>query len=234
MRVPILFDCAEFLTVDKPANANCSALIDRMRSAVANGKFAYLAVESPKEIFPLDDEISGVFFIAKTKESAAKLRNLYGSQTFKFTFEFLTFPSGIGNGISLPCDLPIGKHRTADRMVISSRTGKKAHTEFVFVGNVGTCEHWTAHCPFLRPHQVRIHAHEFGLHLVGEKLYSESKSLNLTKNFRKFDGTAPHWSEEYFPLHLSSVEMEKTLKVTAPVPKKFQSTMKLLEKYQGH
>ncbi|MDR1432785.1 MAG: hypothetical protein LBI61_00365 [Puniceicoccales bacterium] len=233
VRMPILFDCAEFLAIDKPANVDCSAVIDQMRSNISRGGSTKLGIGRPMEIFSLDGEISGVFFIAKNRESAANLRNLHGSQAFKFTFDFLTFPSGIDKGTALVCDLPIGKHRAAHRMLISHKTGKKSHTEFAFVENVGKCEHWTASCSFFRRHQVRIHAHECGLHLVGEKLYADSRSLNLAKKFRKFDGADPHWSEEYFPLHLSCVEMHGLLKVAAKLAKKFQATVNLLRKYQS-
>jgi 23S rRNA-/tRNA-specific pseudouridylate synthase len=202
-----------------------------MAGRSGSGKFADLSISNPTVVYELDDEISGVLIVAKEKTSAAKLRNSFGSQALRFTFEFLTFSSAVAKNKPVVCDLPIGQHWSDSRMVISTKTGKKSRTEFVFTENIGDFELWTANCTFLRHHQIRLHAEECGLTIVGENLYSAAKGMGIAKKFAKGIQAGSHWSEKYFPLHLVSVECEDFPKICAPPPKKFQSLVKLLRKY---
>jgi 23S rRNA-/tRNA-specific pseudouridylate synthase len=219
-RVKILVNGDDFLAIDKPPNIPSEKIIEHLPKQWAD--LCY-----PKEVFALDGEISGIFLVAKTKQSAAELRNFHGSQLFTFTFDLLTLPSTLDKAVT--CDLPIAKHSSRHAMVISHKTGKKSHTDFRFVENVGPYEHWQATTRFLRPHQTRLHAHECGLRIIGENLYA-SNGVNVTKKFLKTSNLENHWSMQYLPIHLSCLGIDSSQKIESPLPKKFQSLMKLLQK----
>ncbi|MDR1173239.1 MAG: hypothetical protein LBK24_00380 [Puniceicoccales bacterium] len=221
-RVKILANGDGFLAIDKPPNVPSEKIIEHFPKQLAGLGPCY-----PKEIFALDGEISGIFLIAKTKQSAAELRNLYGSQLFTFTFDLLALPTALDKTVT--CDLPIAKHSSSHTMVISHKTGKKSRTDFRFVENVGPYEHWQATTRFLRPHQIRLHAHECGIGIIGENLYA-SNGVNVTKKFLKTPNLENHWSTQYLPIHLSCLEIDASPKIESPLPKKFQSLMKLLQK----
>jgi 23S rRNA-/tRNA-specific pseudouridylate synthase len=114
-------------------------------------------------------------------------------------------------------------------MVISHKTGKKSRTDFRFIENVGPYEHWQATTRFPRPHQIRLHAHECGIGIIGENLYA-SHGVNVTKKFSKTPNLENHWSTQYLPIHLSCLGINSSQKIESPLPKKFQSLMKLLQK----
>jgi 23S rRNA pseudouridine1911/1915/1917 synthase len=221
-RVKILLNGDDFLAIDKPPNVSSEKIIEYLPKQCTD-----LGLYYPKEVFTLDGEISGIFLIAKTKQSAAKLRNCYGSQLYIFTFDLLTLPTVLDKTIT--CDLPIAKHFSRPSMVVSHKTGKKSHTDFWFIENVGPYEHWRATTRFLRPHQIRLHAHECGIGIIGENLYA-SHSINVTKKFLKTPNLESHWSAQYLPIHLSCIEVNSSQKIESPLPKKFQSFMKLLQK----
>ncbi|MDR1890754.1 MAG: hypothetical protein LBQ23_01030 [Puniceicoccales bacterium] len=225
LKVQILANRDDFLAIDKPPNISSEKIIDHMR--IPRKQLADLGIVSPKEIFIAEGELSGIFLVAKTKKSAAELRNLYGSQLFTFTFDLLTLPTAVGKEIT--CDLPIAKHFSCDKMVISHKTGKKSHTDFRLIENMGTHEHWQAITHFPRQHQIRIHAHECGMKLIGENLYA-SNTVDVTKKFLKTPNSKTHWSTQYLALHLSCVECNSFPKIESPLPKKFQSLSKLLQK----
>jgi 23S rRNA-/tRNA-specific pseudouridylate synthase len=217
-KVKILLNEDDFLTIDKPPNVPSEKIIEHLPKQWT---------EYPKEVFALDGEISGIFLVAKTKQSTAELRNCYGSQLFTFTFDLLTLPMALGKIIT--CDLPIAQHSSNHTMVVSHKTGKKSRTDFRFVENVGPYEHWQATTCFLRPHQIRLHAHECGLGIIGENLYA-SHGINVTKKFLKTPNLENHWSTQYLPIHLSCLGINSSQKIESPLPKKFQSLMKLLQK----
>jgi 23S rRNA-/tRNA-specific pseudouridylate synthase len=221
-RVKILLGGDDFLAIDKPPNVPSEKIIEHFPKQRAG-----LDPCHPKEVFALDEEISGIFLIAKTKKSAAELRNFHGSQLFTFTFDLLTLPTALDKTIT--CDLPIAKHSSRYAMVVSHKTGKKSHTDFRFIENVGPYEHWQATTRFLRPHQIRLHAHECGLGIIGENLYA-SHGVDVTKKFLKTPNLENHWSTQYLPIHLSCLGINSSKKIESPLPKKFQSLMKLLQK----
>ncbi|MDR1528797.1 MAG: hypothetical protein LBS22_04440 [Puniceicoccales bacterium] len=217
-KVKILLNRDDFLAIDKPPNVPSEKIIEHLPKQWT---------EYPKAIFTLDGEISGIFLVAKTKQSTAELRNCYGSQLLTFTFDLLTLPSALDKIIT--CDLPVAKHSFRHTMVVSHKTGKKSRTDFRFVENVGPYEHWQATTCFLRPHQIRLHAHECGLGIIGENLYA-SHGINITKKFLKTPNLENHWSTQYLPIHLSCLGINSSQKIESPLPKKFQSLMKLLQK----
>jgi 23S rRNA pseudouridine1911/1915/1917 synthase len=221
-RVEILASRDDFLAIDKPPNVPSEKIIEHLPK-----QWAGFGPYYPKAVFALDEEISGIFLIAKTKKSAAELRNFHGSQLFTFTFDLLTLPTALDKPIT--CDLPIAKHFSRHTMVVSRKSGKKSHTDFRFVENVGPYEHWQAITRFLRPHQIRLHAHECGLGIIGENLYA-SNGVNVTKKFLKTPNLENHWSTQYLPIHLSCLGIDSSQKIESPLPKKFQSLMKLLLK----
>ena len=73
-------------------------------------------------------------------------------------------------------------------MFISHKTGKKACTHFRFLGAYGYYELWEATASFMRPHQIRYHAADQGLVIVGEYLYGEELPLLLSQFKRKYTG----------------------------------------------
>ena len=97
-------------------------------------------------------------------------------------------------------------------MVVSHKRGKRTSTHFQKIAHHDLYDLWQAETQYLRPHQIRIHAAESGLKMVGETLYSQTAPPQplLPKKRPLYSGIS---------LHLKEVLWAEEV-VTAPLPKK--------------
>jgi 23S rRNA-/tRNA-specific pseudouridylate synthase len=117
-------------------------------------------------------------------------------------------------------------------MFISHKTGKKACTHFRFLKSYGPYALWEARASFVRLHQIRYHAADEGLAIVGETLYAEEAPLYLSQFKRKYTGRdreRPLYEGLY--LHLAELRMPfwGNESITIEYPKKFEVMLKKLE-----
>jgi 23S rRNA-/tRNA-specific pseudouridylate synthase len=261
LRAAILFNCEDFLVIDKPAGASCGDIISSLRKRVRSDQLALIGIADPIGIYGLDSEVSGVLLLAKTRSAATKLRNAYGSQLFTFRFDFIAAGNhGLECALAencegkhsevenfakkeFTCNLPIAQHLAADKMLISHKTGKKSRTQFQFIESVGNFSHWMANCSYIRRHQVRLHASDCGLRIVGEKIYSPPPQFDIwrffLKNKKEFSpknkkNSTEHWSDDYLPLHLSYLKIAQFAEISSAPPKKFAALMKICRRLSSN
>lgn len=160
-------------------------------------------------VYNIEPEITGVALMATSKESMAFLRNEFGSE--KMCFRFVLLGMSELEVDSVECDLPLAKHHRENRVIVSNKTGKKCRTSFNLLAKAGSLQLWEARTNFFRMHQVRVHAMESGISIVGEEEYAESRSPRspaYKKGLLKKLGN-PDLISEGLCLHLSAVEYEK-------------------------
>ncbi len=233
-----------FLIFDKPAgmlfeadsfNLSTSNIIGAMKTQAGKPEFERLGITSPYAVHQMDFEQSGACVVAMNKDSAAVLRNALGSDAFEFEFLFVCKDSTASKeNPRFLVDLPILKSQSKERMVPSHRYGKGAKTEFEFLKSANGFEIWRATTKFLRPHQIRLHAAERGLEILGETLYSEvplpylsslKKKFNRTKNFEE----KPIYSS--LALHLERVKFsafDESFDTISTLPKNFNYLLECL------
>ena len=122
------------------------------------------------------------------------------------------------------------RHESKPRAIVSHRFGKKCRTEFALKEDLGDWQLWSAKTNFLRWHQIRIHAAESGLRMVGDDTYVRVRKIFLSRLKRgqyKGEETAPiydnialHLKKISFPLGGEKVEIE------APAPKGYEVQLK--------
>jgi len=138
---------------------------------------------------------------------------------------------------TVDCDLPIAFHSNGKRMIVSHRSGKKCHTRFRFLRVYGSYQLWEAETRVLRPHQIRVHAAELGLKIVGEGLYARGDRIYLSRIKRDYRRSGEDESPIYEGLcvHLLSVEFEfpgrELSPIQAPLPKGFHTLLKALDRH---
>ena len=156
----------------------------------------------------------------------------YGSQMLSMQFDMVSCFSDVPKSKPIHCTLPITKHSKEDRMLISSKTGKKSSTVFEFIESIGNFERWSATCRILRHDQIFLHAYECGIDILNEVKYAEKTTGQYTvPKPPKFEQKDDHWTNSYLPIHLSSISFKTpdiTQTITSPLPKKFHSLMKIL------
>lgn len=122
----------------------------------------------------LDPELAGPVLFARERAAAEAWRNSIGSDKVCFQFGLIAASAG-AQVEACECELPVARHATARRVLVSHTTGKRARTQFERVGGLPRgLALWQAQTTQNRLHQVRLHAYEVGLRTVGDPLYGGS------------------------------------------------------------
>jgi len=192
-----------------------------------------LGIEGVFRIYNLDAELSGVLLYAKVESAEETLKNAVGSNEVEFTYHFLA--NNLSGEREHCCDLPIARHASEARSLVSHKTGKKCETHFRYLRSYGFLELWEAKSRYIRPHQARLHAAEVGLSLVGETVYSKGEQVYLSSLKRGYRGSRERERPIYDAIaaHLVQVTLPDddfgVSTITAPLPGKFSSLLKQLD-----
>ena len=238
LRLDVLgFQKGAYAALNKPAGIyleadgiaqNPPTIIAGIKAQAGKAELERLGIETPYSVYVLDPEISGAALIASNKEAAANLRNAFGSGQFEFEFEFLSErPYGRVEEVA---ELPILRHESKPRAIVSHRFGKKCRTSFALKEDLGDWQLWSAKTDFLRWHQIRIHAAESGLRMVGDDTYVRVRKIFLSrlKHGRyKGEETAPIYGS--LALHLKKISFPfggEKIEIEAPAPKGYEVQLK--------
>lgn len=158
-----------------PWHKECADLTFGIRSQLTRGKpeLRRLGIRSVYFVSGPEYEVGGPAIFAKNKEASDCWRNALGSD--KFTFSFLGLSTGVWDRDKGRCHLPMALHHRENRVVISRKTGKKSSTFFDELGKVPPFLLWRAKSRNPRLHQVRIHASESGLPILGDEIYGSGR-----------------------------------------------------------
>ena len=186
LRLPVLSNGRGVVALEKPAGLLATAhpwyahfpnITDALGSQIRQSKpeLTRLGIPYAKAIYHLDAEIAGPVLFGTSPASASRFRERFGSQELDFTFRLVARQRIAGNRFDI--SLPVAPHGTHPQLIVSRRKGKRAHTEFQCLERWGAYSLWEARCRHFRVHQVRLHAGETGLSIVGDRTgYSQSRS----------------------------------------------------------
>lgn len=237
-----------FFAINKPTGLACYQhewtlgkpdLSMALRRELLNEKpqLARLGVEGLFRVFNLDAELSGALVFAKNEESEQLLKNASGSDQIVYKFHLLVRTENAER--SLYCDLPLAKHFNSKRMIVSHRTGKKCETRFQYLRSFGRYQLWEAETTVLRTHQIRLHAAERGLNVVGEDFYSQGDQIYLSSLKRGYLPSKGREKPLYSGICIHLVEVSFRIPgvelptVSAPLPSRFETLLKRLSEYPG-
>lgn len=248
LRMDVLSNNApKFIAVNKPAgilfdsylgSPQKKSVMLAMRDTPDKPEFKRFGIVSPYAVNQIDCEISGVGIIACDKDAATEMRNAMWSSAIEFEYIFLAKSVGTKEE-SFDVDLPVLMHEERPVWLVSHRFGKKAHTRFEIIETVNSFQLWKASTRTVRPHQIRVHANESKLKIVGENIYSRTPHVYMSD--LKEERYKIGFNEEEIPLyphlslHLSKVVFDgkdvgcdgigKT-EIFAPLPKGFATVLK--------
>lgn len=180
VRLPVLVNERDWFAVNKfagllpqahPWYADRPNLVQAIREQAESGKgeLRRLGIASCFFICGPECESAGPALFAKTKPGADLLKNAYGSDQIEFRYRFLT--PARHPAVELNCDLPVGPHQSEQRSVITHRFGKKSITRFKKMGESPSLDLWEAFTFRPRLHQIRLHAAELGIPILGDTVY---------------------------------------------------------------
>jgi 23S rRNA pseudouridine1911/1915/1917 synthase len=248
--IPVLFEDAHLLALDKPAGLLASpdslspdrpSLVQLLHDAIAVGKpwavqrgVTFLGLANR-----LDPETSGVLLLARSKAVLDELANLFGGE--KPQRQFVVLAHGSPAEDRFQVNAKLAPHPVmAGAMRVDAWNGKRAETRFTVLERFThqallRCEPLTD-----RPHQIRVHLCNTGLRVVGDKLYG-GKPLwlsRLKKNFRLKPGREERPLISRVALHAEQLTLPhpvtgEPVNITSPWPKDFLVALKYLRQFSA-
>jgi len=197
VRLPVLGQGDGWLAFSKPADMAFGKdvfspaspdLLPALQEAVAAQKpqLISLGIAHVGRVHPVETAASGVVVFATNPKAETRLRNAVGSRQWEFVYDLLAQQTSSDAPVALTCDLPLVRHATEPRMTVSHATGKKCETVFTPLHSFGRWTRWEARSAENRPHQVRVHAWECGLHVPGDGLYGRVPRVYLSQIKRRY------------------------------------------------
>ncbi len=252
-RIPLVFSNNGAFARSKPANFSVEKILEALRKRISSGKnrFGNVEIEKPQIVFSAENEASGiVFFADKAQKKFFEIwKNALGSFQIEQKFLFLARPENFEkNAAGTPnsavpeefsVELPVAKHFTEERALISKTTGKKSLTIFKKLEALSPWEFWEAKSSFPRFHQIRIHAAESKITILGEKIYAEVPYVKISEFRPKFRLNKGEDKDFYgnFCLHLAEAnfafpsdfeDFPAKISISAPLPENFETLLKKL------
>lgn len=166
----------------EPYEMQYAPIVAAIRKQAGKPELERLGIKSPFCTLQCDYEVSGACVIACDKSTAAVLRNAEGSGYV--TYEFILLARKSQNlPKNFEVNLPIVKNENRRVWTVSHRYGKKCKTAFELAEDFRDFQLWRARSTSARPHQIRLHAAEKGLKIIGESVYSRGGQI-FTSQFK--------------------------------------------------
>jgi 23S rRNA pseudouridine1911/1915/1917 synthase len=226
----VLFEDKHMLAVNKAAGmivhpgaaTGEDTLVHALLSHCADSLSGIGGVERPGIVHRLDKETTGVIVVAKSDKAHRALADQFATRSLKK--EYVALVAGVPQLLSGTIDRAISRHPTHRHRMTIGEGGKTAKTSWergeVFgdIAALMRCQIFTG-----RTHQIRVHLKSLGHPILGDALYGWKANPRLAQQPERVMLHAEH-------LVLTHPISGKELDLRAPLPKDFQTMMKVLRK----
>lgn len=246
-KIPVLFEDAWLLAVDKPArlltspdryDPNRPNLMRMLLDAVAAGKpwarergLTYVA-----NVHRLDFETTGVLLLTKDRESLVTMANHFGSEIPRKTY--IALVRGQPPKDEFVVDARLAPDARQPGLMRWARDGKKSLTRFVVAERFDGVTLLECHPATGRTHQIRVHLSGAGWPIYGDEAYGGSRLyLSQIKRGYRHKGLVEERSlTPTLALHAWRLEVPHPvtgaiLTIEAPWPKALAVAVKQLRQY---
>ena len=226
----VLFEDKHMLAVNKAAGmivhpgaaTGEDTLVHALLSHCADSLSGIGGVERPGIVHRLDKETTGVIVVAKSDKAHRALADQFATRSLKK--EYVALVAGVPQLLSGTIDRAISRHPTHRHRMTIGEGGKTAKTTWergeVFgdIAALMRCQIFTG-----RTHQIRVHLKSLGHPILGDALYGWKANPRLAQQPERVMLHAEH-------LVLTHPISGKELDLRAPLPKDFQTMIKVLRK----
>src|SRR5947207_10561475 len=182
IKLDVIFEDDDLLVLNKPAGIVMHPGAGHQQHTLVNALLAHCqnlsgigGKERPGIVHRLDKETSGALVIAKNDATHHDLSSQFAARTM--TKIYLALVAGILRHRTGVIDKAIARHPVhRQRMSIARRQGRSAKTEYRVLrsgGDISLVE-CTLHSG--RTHQIRVHLHDLGHPVLGDKLYGGKRA----------------------------------------------------------
>lgn len=176
--LPIVFEDASILVIDKPAglvvhpgNGNATGTL---MNALLHHAPELAQVPRAGIVHRLDKETAGLMVVAKTLAAQTDLVRQLQARTVKRHYLALVHGK-VGAGGTV--DAPLGRHPVQrTKMAVLKHGGKEARTHYTVMEGFARCTLVECRLDTGRTHQIRVHMASIGHPLVGDPVYGKTKS----------------------------------------------------------
>lgn len=179
----------------------------------------------PGIVHRIDKDTSGLLVCAKCDEAHMALSEELSHHGI--TREYQALVSGGFSSDEGTVDLPIGRH-PADRKkmaVIRDGTAREAITHYKVIARYGQITHLALELETGRTHQIRVHMSHIGHALLGDPVYSKTKTRFEQLHPALFDGQALHAKK----LTLTHPKTKERMTFECGLPENFKRCLEILE-----
>ena len=246
--IPVLFEDAHLLALDKPAGLLVSPdRHDEVRPSLMKLLLEGLAAGKPwarergltylSNAHRLDFETSGVILLAKSKAALITLADFFGAE--KPLRKYLALAWGRPLAATFEVDAKLAPHPVKPgQMCVNPLEGKKSRTEFTVLEQFSD---WTLlrAAPLTdRTHQIRVHLKHTDFPVVADELYGGKKLWlsRMKRDFRLKPGREERPLISRAALHAEELSLPhpvtgEPVLIQSPWPKDLRVAVKYLRQY---
>ena len=183
MALPVVFEDAHLLVVDKPAGLVVHPAAGHWSGTLLNGLLAHhrgaAALPRAGIVHRLDKDTSGLMVVAKTLPAMTALVRAIAAREVQR--QYLAIAHGELDEPTMRIDAPVGRDpKSRIRMAVLA-SGKPARTDVELLGRAGGFSALRCTLHTGRTHQIRVHLASRGHALVGDALYGGAPALGMTR-----------------------------------------------------
>jgi 23S rRNA pseudouridine1911/1915/1917 synthase len=201
----ILFEDDDLLVLNKPAGLVMHPGAGHQQHTLVNALLAHCknlsgigGKERPGIVHRLDKETSGALVVAKNDATHRELSKQFAARTMGKIY--LALVAGTPRKTTGVIDKAIERHPVhRQRMSIARRQGRSAKTEYRVLRSGGGVSLVECRLHTGRTHQIRVHLHDLGHPVLGDKLYGGKRAGNFPRQLLhawKLTFRHPHSGEE--------------------------------------
>lgn len=184
------------------------------------GFVEYLSLYLDKKLWlchRLDKTTSGIQLFTDNKDECAEISQLFESREIQKTYLFISSSALNEDKIIIKSNI-----QKKNKNFLSTNDNPNAETEFHFLNKIGKYFLYRALPKTGKTHQIRIHARDAGIPILGDETYngdhanriylhSESISFNYKDEFFRFESKIPYsfeklFSEEKYQKYISALD----------------------------
>lgn len=182
MDIPIIFDCADYVVIDKPAGVTVHPAPGHYEDTIVNAMLAEFEINDENDLRPgivhrLDKDTSGLMVIAKNRDAREKLAALFADR--EIDKRYLAVAFGRPKSDLFTINEPIGRHRKDRKKMCVREDGREAKSEVKVIRQKDLAFLAEIRIFTGRTHQIRVHMTHAGFPLAGDEVYGNKQSLKM-------------------------------------------------------